>query len=76
MMGPKTLGAIKEELRAALAKNGKDPIQWLEDRIQRLEKARKRDQTQIELLRVLGHVLDGTRKKKPKPRRSRTKATR
>jgi hypothetical protein len=39
MMGPKTLSTVKQELRAALAETGKDPIQWLEDRIRLLEKA-------------------------------------
>jgi hypothetical protein len=59
MMGPKTLDTIKEELRAALARTGKDPIQWLEDRIQQLERAKKPDPKEIELLEMLCRVLEG-----------------
>lgn len=77
MMGPKTLGVIKEELRAAFRKTGKDPIAWLETRIQLLEMAKKPDHKEIELLRGLTHVLSETTKPKPKPgRRGRSKAAR
>lgn len=33
MMGPKKLGAIRQELTSALAETGDDPIEWLENRI-------------------------------------------
>jgi hypothetical protein len=74
MMGPKTLSTIREELRAALAETGKDPIQWLEDRIQLLEKAKKPDHKEIELLRGLGRVLANAAKPKANvPARSKAK---
>ena len=77
MMGPKSLSVIKEELRAAFRKTGKDPIVWLEDRIQLLERAKKPDLNEIELLRGLTHVLSETNKPKHKPgRRARSKAAR
>ncbi len=52
MMGTKTLGEVKKDLRAALAETGKDPITWLEARIQTLEKTKKRDHKEIELLQT------------------------
>jgi hypothetical protein len=76
MMGPKTLSTVKQELRAALAETGKDPIQWLEDRIRLLEKGRKRDHKEIELLQMLCRVLDKPNKMSPKTRRARTKPKR
>ena len=73
MMGPTTLAEIKSGLRAALARTGKDPIQWLEERIAKLEKAAKPDRKEIELLQGLRHVLqDGVQGKparEPKTRR-------
>lgn len=75
MMGPKTLSVIKEELRAALRKTGKDPIEWLENRIRLLETAKKPDHGEIELLRGLTHVLSQTNKRKSGRRRP-TKAAR
>jgi hypothetical protein len=74
MMGPKTLGTIKKELRESLAKTGQDPIDWLEQRIQLLEKAKVADEKQIELLRQLSHVLKDAAKARPKARRTRRTA--
>jgi hypothetical protein len=58
MMGPKTLDEIKGDLRSSLAKTGKHPIQWLEERIQKLQKHRKPNRHELELLRSLIRMLD------------------
>jgi hypothetical protein len=80
MMGPTTLAEIKSGLRAALARTGKDPIQWLEERIAKLEKAAKPNRKEIELLHGLHHVLgngikeNAKRGPKPRPTRARRKS--
>jgi hypothetical protein len=58
MMGLKSFGDVKKELRAALAKTGKDPIEWLVARIRTLERTKKRDHKEIALLQMLCRVLD------------------
>lgn len=71
MMGPKKARTIRNQLKAALAQEGDDPIQWLENRIRQLEKQRKPGANETEVLQALCRVLkDG---KRPKPRRTRTR---
>ena len=43
MMGNKKLATIRQELKDALAKEGQDPIRWLEERIRRRPAPRLRD---------------------------------
>ena len=38
MMGSMKARTVRRQLETALARTGKDPIQWLEDRIRQLEK--------------------------------------
>jgi hypothetical protein len=58
MMSPKTLSEIKSDLKSGLAKTGKNPILWLEERIAKLQKQRKPDPDEIQLLQSLIRVLD------------------
>ena len=58
MMGPKTLSEIKSDLKSAIAKTGKNPILWLEQRIAKLKKQRKPNPEQVQLLESLLRVLD------------------
>jgi hypothetical protein len=39
MIGPKKLSAIRRELEAALTKEGRTPIEWLDERIRELDGA-------------------------------------
>jgi hypothetical protein len=73
MMGPKTLADVKNELRAAFGKEGKDPIQWLDDRIRTLEKSKRPDKGEIRLLRQLANLLEA---ENAKSRPARPTATR
>jgi hypothetical protein len=74
MMGPRTLAEIKTGLRAALARSGKDPIEWLERRIAQLGKAAKPDLREIELLQGLCHVLQDAGNAKPSRKSKRRRA--
>ncbi len=70
MMGPKKLSTIREELASHVAPEGEDPIRWLEQRIQQLEKERKPNKGMIDVLESLRRVLE--MKLKPKRRRPRS----
>ena len=64
MMGPKKLSTIRSEIEAALAETGKDPIQWLEDRIQELQKQPTRHQKKgTEILQMIRRVLERPNKR-------------
>jgi hypothetical protein len=76
MMGPKTLATIKTELKDALARTGKDPIDWLQDRIELLAKAGKSNHGEIELLQDLCGLLQEPKKGKPKAKAVRARARR
>jgi hypothetical protein len=76
MMGPKTLGEIKSDLKSALAKTGKNPILWLEERIAKLQKQHKPDPNEIQLLQSLARVLDEKIQAKPPKKRSKAKTGR
>jgi len=65
MMGTTTLSEIREKLRKAIAAEGKDPIEWLE------EQTRKKPENS-EVLLALKRVLEEP--VKPKRRRPKTKA--
>jgi hypothetical protein len=76
MMGPKTLGEIREDLKASFAKMGQDPIQWLENRLKQLEKRPKSNQTEIDLLEGLRRFLhEGPKKAKRTSGRTRARST-
>ncbi len=62
MMGNKTLGTIRKELRAVLAATGDDPNRWLEKRIV----AAKRQGRGTEVLEAVKRVLERGAKKKPR----------
>ena len=65
MMANKKLATIRQELRDALAKEGQDPIRWLEERIA----AGRRQGSGTEVLESLKRVLErGTTTKPGKPR--------
>ena len=76
MMGPKTLDEIKGDLRSSLAKTGKHPIQWLEERIQKLQKHGKPDRHELRLLRSLIRVLDAEVQSAPPKKRKRSRSAR
>lgn len=76
MMGPKTLKTIREELKAALGATGEDPIQWLETRIQQLEKERKPVSNETEVLQALLHVLERELAAKPRSTHRQTRPSR
>ena len=76
MMGPKTLSEIKCDLKSALAKTGKNPILWLEQRLAKLEKQRKSDPHEIQLLHSLLRVLEDKIQATLPKKRSRAKASR
>jgi hypothetical protein len=48
MMGPKKLSEIREELRQHLSKDGKDPIEWLQECM--AEKPKPKDTRVLESL--------------------------
>ena len=64
MMGPKKLSAMRDELRQALAKTGRDPIQWLDDRIRDLERTGKSPASATEVLHSLRRILETPKKSK------------
>jgi len=57
MMGPKKLSTIRKELRQSLRKNGKDPIQWLDERMRALERAGASTAEAVDVLHALRRVL-------------------
>jgi hypothetical protein len=61
MIGRKTLGEIREELRRAFAADGGDPIQ-------RLNELMKRPTQDSEVLESLKRLLESPKRKKPKRR--------
>jgi len=71
MMGKTKLSTIREQIAAAISKNGSDAIEWLEREISRLEKSPNDDQGE---LRVLMLVRDGlARGNRGKSQRTRRK---
>jgi hypothetical protein len=74
MMGPEKLSTIRDELATALAGTGKDPIQWLEDRLRQLEKEHRPAPTEREVLQALVRVLQGSKKAKWQPARAKSKS--
>jgi hypothetical protein len=68
MMGPEKLSTIRKELKEALTRTGRDPIQWLEEHIQAVEAAGK---PAPEVLQSLRRLLE-TQKR---PRRRTGKAS-
>ena len=72
MMGPKKLSTIRNELRQSLRKHGKDPIQWLDERVLALERAGNSTTKTAEVLHALRRVLQSpTKTKRRTPRPSR-----
>ena len=72
MMGPKKLSTIRNELRQSLRKHGKDPIQWLDERILALERAGNSTTETAEVLHALRRVLQSptqTKRRTPRPSR-------
>jgi hypothetical protein len=72
MMGPKKLSTIRKELRQSLRKNGKDPIQRLDERIRALERADNSTTEAAEVLHALRRVLQSpakTKRRTPRPSR-------
>ena len=60
---------LRQELRAALAKEGQDPIRWLEERIA----AGWRQGSGTEVLESLKRVLERCTTTKPRKRRAKVK---
>jgi hypothetical protein len=69
MIGNKTLATIRQELRDALAKEGQDPIRWLEERIA----AGRRLGNGTEVLESLKRVVERGTTTKPGKRRAKVK---
>ena len=67
MMGNKTLGTIRKELKAVLAATGDEPNRWLEKRVA----AAKRQGQGTEVLEAVKRVLERSEKKKPRKKRIR-----
>ena len=66
------LSTIRNELRQSLRKHGKDPIQWLDERILALERAGNSTTEAAEVLHALRRVLRSpTKTKRRTPRPSR-----
>jgi hypothetical protein len=68
MMGPKKLSTIREELRQRLSRDGKDPIEWLQECI--AKKPKPKDSGILEsLLELLKDepTKPQTKAKKPRP---------
>ena len=76
MMGSKKARTVRRQLESALARTGKDPIQWLEDRIRQLEKEGNPVPHESEVLQALCRVVQGSKKLKPKAARARTRTSR
>ena len=76
MMGSKKARTVRRQLEATLARTGKDPIQWLEDRIRQLEKEGNPVPNESEVLQALCRVVEGSKKSKPHPARARTRTSR
>jgi hypothetical protein len=73
MMGPKKLDTIRKEIRTALTKTGRDPIQWLNERIRALSRAGKSTDTSVEVLQSLRRLLQTPSKPKRRSPRARLK---
>ncbi len=69
MMGNKKLATIRQELKDALAKEGQDPIRWLEERIA----AGRRRGSGTEVLESVKRVLEAGTNTKPARRRVKVK---
>jgi len=72
MMGSKKLSTIRKELRQSLRKDGKDPIQWLDERIRALERAGASSAGTTDVLHALRRVLQSptkTKRRTAKPSR-------
>jgi hypothetical protein len=69
MMGNKKLATIRQELRDTLAKEGQDPIRWLEERIA----GGQRQGSGTEVLQSLKRVLEQGTTTKPSKRRAKVK---
>ena len=69
MMGNKKLATIRQELKDAMAKEGQDPIRWLEERIA----AGRRQGSGTEVLESLKRVLEAGKSIKPAKRRAKVK---
>ncbi len=68
MIGPKKLSEIKQELKEALAKEVRNPVEWLERQICELEKQKKATPASKEVFESLLRLFQ---KPKPKKRRKR-----
>jgi len=72
MMGSKKLSTIRKELRQSLRKDGKDPIQWLDERMRALERAGASTAEAVDVLHALRRVLRSptkTKRRTAKPSR-------
>jgi hypothetical protein len=65
MIGRHTLREIREELKRHLAPPGKDPIRWLEDRIQESQAHPERGGDEV--MQSLLNFLKAPRRKRPTP---------
>lgn len=76
MIGRKKLSTVRQEVRDAFVKSGKNPILWLDQEIRRLENQRPLDACQIETLVLLRDALaEGDKragKNRKRPVRSRS----
>jgi hypothetical protein len=69
MMGNKKLATIRQDLKDALAKEGQEPIRWLEERIA----AGRREGSGTEVLESVKRVLEGGKNVEPGKRRAKVK---
>jgi hypothetical protein len=69
MMGNKKLSTIRKELKGAMEREGKDPIDWLETAIVRGERKKQN----VDVLESIKSVLEGEPRKTPKKRGTRTR---
>jgi hypothetical protein len=67
MMGTKKLSEIRDELRQHLSRDGKDPIQWLQECL--AERPKPKDSRVLESL--LEFLKDVPKKPKAKPKKPR-----
>jgi hypothetical protein len=59
MSDPKKLSTIKNELKAALTRSTKDPIQWLENRMTANKRSDISAAGESEALQSLRRILEG-----------------
>ncbi len=73
MIGPKKLSTIREEVRRALAADGGDPLEWLEQQTATCKGKRPIASRESEIMRSLRRLLDASGKRRKKSVKAKTK---